>query len=87
MAENKKFFGAHFVGSEVNFTDANPSTWTLVEKLSERNDQSDEYEYEADKSPSDAWALFRCRNSNDSGNTAIMKIYMQSVPFLSYMTH
>jgi hypothetical protein len=87
MTENKNFFASHFVGSEVNFTGANPSTWTLVKKLSERNDQDDEYEYEAHESSSAAWALFQCRDSNDSSNTAIMKIYMQSVPFLSYITH
>lgn len=77
MSEDKVFFGSHFVGSEVNFTGVNPSTWTLVEKLSERNAQFDAYEYEDYKSPSAAWALFECRDSNNSSNTALMKIYMQ----------
>jgi hypothetical protein len=78
MTGHKVFFGSHFVGSEVNFTGASPSSWTLVKKISERNDQYDEYVYRTDDSPSIAWALFQCKDSNNSSNLAIMKIYMQS---------
>ncbi|KAJ9314530.1 hypothetical protein DTO271D3_5268 [Paecilomyces variotii] len=74
------FFASHWVGSEVKFTGANPSTWTLVEKMSERDDQDDEDQYQEDPAPSSAWALFQCRENNHSNNTAIMKIYMQ-IPY------
>jgi hypothetical protein len=82
MADNKVFFGSHLVGSEVNFMGANPSSWVLVKKISKRHDQIDEYEYQMDNSPSTAWALFQCRDSNNSSNLAIMKIYMQSASLL-----
>jgi hypothetical protein len=76
MSENRVFFGSHFVGSEIKFTSANPSTWTLMKKMSERNDQGDEYQYQVHESPSGAWALFQGRDSNNSNNAAIMKSYM-----------
>lgn len=79
IASERQSFDSHFIGSEVTFIGVNPSTWTLVKKLSERHTQEAEYEYEESKCPSFAWALFQCRDSHDSSNTAIMKIYIRLI--------
>ena len=65
---------------DINFTKLHPSTWTLDEKLSERNDQSDRVEFKDYGSPSAAWAGFVCRNVDNHSEMAIMKIFMQYGP-------
>lgn len=79
----KVFFGKHFIGMRIEFNEENYSTWTLVEKLSERNDQLLEVDYQNYRAPSAAWALFVCENADKPEGKAIMKIYMQyfSPPF------
>lgn len=73
----RKIFSSYFIGPEVNFTSPNPSSWTLVRKTSERNDQYNEYMYWTNNGPSTTWAFFQCRDRSNSNNLAIMKIYMQ----------
>ena len=74
----KVFFSKHFTGMDINFTKPHPSTWTLGEKLSERNDQSNEAGFRKYGGPYAAWAIFVCsRNIDDHSETALMKIFMQ----------
>jgi hypothetical protein len=76
----KGFFGSHFVGSKIKFGGENPSAWTLVEKLSERHGQQDEFRYrEAPADVSEAAALFACEKSDNGSTTGLMKIFMQCV--------
>lgn len=73
----KLFFGKHFIGMHIQFTEPHSSEWTLAEKLSERNDQILEADYQDFDPPSAAWALFVCENAKNPDEKAIMKIYMQ----------
>jgi hypothetical protein len=71
------FFWPDWLESDIHFFQPVPSSWTLVEKLSERNIQLNAEEYRAFDSPSAAWALYHCREVTNPKNAAIMKIYKQ----------
>jgi hypothetical protein len=76
----KVFFGKHFIGMEINFSELESPKWIIVEKRPERHDQGDAFDFENFGGPSAAWAGFVCQNASDSSKKAIMKIFMQSVP-------
>lgn len=60
----RNYFGKHFIGMNISFTEPRPSTWKLVTKVNEKHRQLDESDYESYKTPSSAWALFVCQNAN-----------------------
>lgn len=65
-------------GKKIGFTEEYPSTWTLIEKLGDKNCRYDEFEYhEDDGPPSTGFGTFFCENVESPNEKAIMKITMQ----------
>jgi hypothetical protein len=62
----------------VSFSSSGESDWTLILKISEKYQESDEAEWREDEGESEAWATYLCRNQYNQ-EEAIMKIRMQYV--------
>ncbi|KAI9931990.1 hypothetical protein ASPWEDRAFT_68470, partial [Aspergillus wentii DTO 134E9] len=76
-----KVFFPDYIDKEITFSNENGSTtWILTEKLSEQNDQLDEFEFREFEDVSAAYGVFRCKNASNPRDTATMKIFMQ-VPY------
>ena len=72
---DSKFFDDSFIGNKIKFTNS-PSRWILQEKLSDKNDQLDMWEFQEFRKPSAAYGTFRATSENGS-EIAIIKIIMQ----------
>ena len=57
-------FHKSFIGKKIIFTDEYPSTWTLIDKLSDKHCRYDEFEYNEDDGPSSTgFGTFLCENA------------------------
>jgi hypothetical protein len=79
--DEKIFFGKAFNGRQVYFEETQ-STWTLGQKILERRIQGGENRFTIDQASSVAWAIYECENAAMPVKKAVMKIYMQYVPYL-----
>ncbi|KAL1971185.1 hypothetical protein VTN77DRAFT_137 [Rasamsonia byssochlamydoides] len=73
------FADRDWLGRVVSFSPAPSDSWRLEDKLSEKVDQKDEYQWHVRSKVSVAWATFACSNEVD-GRAAIMKVRMQ-IPY------
>ncbi|RDW79216.1 uncharacterized protein DSM5745_06068 [Aspergillus mulundensis] len=84
LMHSKPFFDG-WVGRLIELGNSDqPSTWRLVERLGDKNDQlsAEEHNVASESNisygkPSAAYGAFRCQNTSDPDDVAFMKIIMQ----------
>lgn len=80
MTDRQFFDGKDWIGKKVDFPDADPpSSWIVVEKLGDKNDQRNAFKYHENPRTSAAYGTFVCRNFADRNKFAVIKIFQQRV--------
>lgn len=77
---DRVYFTDEFNGRRVDFEFPHNSSWTLLDKIKEKDVLADKEDFETIGARPCAWAVFFCQDVNNSSGRALMKIYMQ-VPY------
>lgn len=71
------FEDEEWIGLTGSFDQPGSSTWTLVQKIREREIWSSENSWKEYQEPSEARGIFVCEEEGSAHRQAVVKIYMQ----------